>query len=121
MIHIDCSDALFEGFKRNGWRQNPGYAIRNNPRVFERGSERIAVVLPIRVNVRNGIQNELDKFFKTLEKIILKNGIRDIFIQGGGTFPMPEFFKDFCRINGINIHVITEENVFEYDNWNPFG
>ena len=119
MINIDVTDALFDGLRRNGWKHNPGYAIRNNPRVLERGTERIAVVLPIRVNVQNGIQNEIDKFFTSLEKIIRKNGIRDIFIQGGGSYPMPDFFDDFCKQNGITIHVVTPDNVLNFDNWNP--
>ena len=119
MLNIDVTDALFDGLRRNGWKHNAGYAIRNNPRVLERGTERIAVVLPIRVNVQNGIQNEIDKFFTSLEKIVMKNGIKYIFIPGGGSFPMPSFFEEFCKQHGITIHVVTPENVFELNDWNP--
>jgi hypothetical protein len=117
MIQIDVMDVLLKRLKNSGWKQNGGYAIRGNPRVLERSGKRIAVVKPIKVDPFKIIQDEIDKFFRSLIDIIIKNSIKDVFLPGGGTIPIPQFFLDFCRENGINIHIVTNENIYEFENW----
>jgi len=116
MIQIDLMEILLKRLKRIGWKQNSGYAIRGNPRVLESSEKRIAVVKPIKIDPFKVLQDEIDKFFRLLINIILKNGIKDVFLPGGGTIPIPQFFLDFCRENGINIHIITPENIEQYEN-----
>jgi hypothetical protein len=103
--------------KNRGWRQNGGYAILGNPRVLGRKGKQIAVVKPIKIDPYKILQDEIDNFFRSLIKIILKNGIMDVFLPGGGTIPIPQFFLDFCNENGINIHIITNENIDQFENW----
>jgi len=117
MIQIDTIEILLKRLKNRGWRQNGGYAIRGNPRVLERNGIRIAVVKPIKIDPFKILQDEIDNFFRSLINIILKNGIKDVFLPGGGTIPIPQFFLDFCNENGINIHIVTNENVDQFENW----
>jgi len=117
MIQIDVMDELLKRLKNSGWKQNGGYAIRGNPRVLERSGIRIAVVKPIKVDPFKILEDEIDKFFRSFIDILTKNGIRDLFLPGGGTIPIPQFFLDFCRENGINIHIVTNENMNQFENW----
>ncbi|GAA4074087.1 hypothetical protein GCM10022389_19540 [Flavobacterium cheonanense] len=117
MIQIDLIEILLKRLKSTGWIQNGGYAIRENPRVLDRFGIRIAVVKPIRIDPFKILQDEIDKFFTSLISIIKKNGIKNIFLPGGGPIPIPQFFLDFCRENGINITVVTDENI---DSLNSF-
>ncbi len=110
MIQIDVMEVLLKRLKNRGWKQNGGYAIRGNPRVLERYGKLIAVVKPIKIDPFKVLQDEIDKFFRSLIDIINKNGIKNVFLPGGGTIPIPKFFLDFCKENGINIHVVTNEN-----------
>ena len=116
LIQFDISGSFLKRLKYKNWKQNGGYAIRGNPRVLERSGRHIAVVKPITIDPKK-LQEEVDKFFKSLIDIIRKNGIKDVFIPGGGTIPIPQFFLDFCRENGINIHVLTLENFDQYELW----
>ena len=115
MIQIDIIETLLKKFKQTGWKQNGGYAIRGNPRVLDRNGKKIAVVKPISIDISKGIQNEIDKFFRSLADIIVRNGIKDLFLPGGGTVPIPPFFIDECRRNGVNIHIVTRENIDDFD------
>jgi len=116
MIQIDTIEILLKRFKNRGWRQNGGYAIRGNPRVLECNGIRMAVVKPIKIDPFKILQDEIDNFFRSLINIILKNGIKDVFLPGGGTIPIPQFFLDFCNENGINIHIVTNENDDQFEN-----
>jgi len=116
MIQIDLMEVLLKRLKNQGWKQNGGYAIRGNPRVLERSGKRIAVVKPIKVDPFKVLQTEIDKFFRSLIDIVNKNGIKDVFLPGGGTIPIPQFFLDFCKENSINIHVVTAENIDQFEN-----
>ena len=117
LIQIDIIEIFLKRLKNRGWRQNSGYAQRGNPRILERSGKRIAVVKPIKVDPFKILQNEIDIFFRSLINIILKNGIKDVFLPGGGTIPIPQFFLDFCNEHGINIHIVTIENVDQFENW----
>ena len=117
MIQIDTMEMLLRRLKSNGWKQNGGYAIKGRPRVLEGFGKKIVVVKPIKIDPYKVLQDEINKFFKALEGIILRNGVKDVFLPVGGTIPIPQFFLDFCREKGINIHLITPENVDQYENW----
>jgi hypothetical protein len=117
MILIDLMDTFLKRLKKSGWKQNGGYAIQDNPRVLERNGKKIAVIKPIKVDPYKILQDEIDKFFRSLTNIILKNGITDVFLQGGGTIPIPQFFLDFCKENGIKIHIVTNELLDQFENW----
>jgi hypothetical protein len=117
MIQIDLMEILLKRLKRKGWQQNPGYAIRGNPRVLERSGKRISVVKPIQIDPFKNLTDQVEKFFKSLIGIILKNGIKDVFLPGGGSIPIPQSFLDFCKEMSINIHILDSENIEQYENW----
>ena len=117
MIQIDLMEIILKQLKRKGWKQNGGYAIRGNPRVLEQSGRRIAVVKPLQIDPFKNITEQVEKFFESLIRIIQKNGIKDVFLPGGGTIPIPQFFLDFCKEMGINIHIIDTGNIEQYENW----
>ena len=114
MIQIDVMEVLLKRLKNRGWKQNGGYAIRGNPRVLERYGIQIAVVQPIKIDPFKVLQDEINKFFRSLIGIMNKNGMKNVFLPGGSTIPIPQFFLDFCKENGINIHVVTSENIDQF-------
>ena len=115
MIQIDVIEKLLKRLKNKGWKQNGGYAIRGNPRVLERNGRSVAAVKPIKIDPFKILQNEIDKFFRSLVDILNKNGIKNVFLPGGGTIPIPQFFLDYCRENGIDIHIVTTENIDQFE------
>jgi hypothetical protein len=102
--------------KDKGWKQNSGYAQLGNPRVLERNKVRISIIKPIKIDPFKQLGPEIDKFFRSLIKIIEKNRIKDVFYPSGGTIPLPQFFLDYCRENGINIHGVTLDTLDQAEN-----
>lgn len=117
MLQIDLTEIILQRLKKQGWKQNGGYAIFGKVRVLDRSGVKVAVVKPIKIDPFKVIQDQIDKIFKTLTEIILKNGIKDVFLPGGGNIPIPESFKDFCKKNNINIHIVTLDNIEDYVSW----
>lgn len=117
LIQIDTIEILLKRLKSRNWKQNGGYAIRDNPRVLERSSNVIAIVKPIKIEPNKSTFDEIDKFFHTLIRTIVKNKIKNVFLPGGGSIPIPPFFLDYCKEHGIDIHVITNDNLNQFENW----
>ncbi len=106
--------------KDRGWRNNnlKGYTD-NATHVLRRGDTNIVVVETINIDTSAiDISPQIDGFFIRLMEIILKADAKEIFLPGGGDVPIPEFFKEFCRENGIDINILTNESVREYSNYN---
>jgi len=116
MIQIDTMEILLNRLQDKGWVQNWGYTQRGNPRVLEKYGIRIAVIKPIKIDPFKQLGPEIDKFFRSLIKIIEKNRIKDVFYPNGGTIPLPQFFLDYCRENGINIHGVTLDTLDQAEN-----
>jgi len=120
LILIDNSEILLNRMKINGWKQNGGYAIRGNPRVLEKGNDRLIVVKPIRIDPFKVLKDEIDKFFESLKRIIgklksLGKSISGVYLPGGGTIPLPKWFRDFCKENGGEILIYSDENVLKLE------
>lgn len=118
LILIDNSEILLKRMKINGWKQNGGYAIRGNPSVLEKGNDRLIVVKPIRIDPFKVLKDEIDKFFESLKRIIgklksLGKNISGVYLPGGGTIPLPKWFSDFCKENGVEILIYNDENVLK--------
>ena len=62
--------------------------------------------------------SQIDEVFKNLIETIKRFDAKEIFLPGGGDILIPEFFEDFCRENGISIHIITIELLREFLNYN---
>jgi hypothetical protein len=117
LIQRDISEILLKRLKRKAWVQKRGYAMRGNPRVLTGRTGCIAVVKPIKIDPFKELQSEIDKFFRSLIEIIKKNGIKSVFLPGGGNVPIPKFFLDFCEEFGIKIIFYTSENIDDFQDW----
>jgi hypothetical protein len=54
---------------------------------------------------------ESSEIFERLRDLILSHEfpVTDVVFEGGGSFPIPDWFRDFCEKCGIKIHVLTED------------
>ena len=120
MIQIDIIGIFMKRLLTKGWNQNRGYGQKDSTRVLERKGIHIAAVKPIRINSIKTIESEIEKFFKTLMGIIQRKGIKIVFLPGGGTIPVPQLFLDFCKKNGVEIHILTAENIDQYQDLGEF-
>lgn len=111
MLQIQFMGTILKRLRDAGWIQNPGYAIRLNPRGLERGKERTMVVHPIEIDPTIDTGKQIDKFFKSLINSITRYGAKSVYLPGGGTIPIPQFFKDFCNEMGIEIIIVDSENI----------
>jgi len=115
-LQINYIRVLHKILLNNGWPSSGmryarlGLFIHNN----------IALVLPLDIDPRNPIQTQVDTLFQNLITALNKNKVTDIYFQGGGTIPIPDFFRNFCRENGIKIHIVTDENFTEIYESYPF-
>jgi hypothetical protein len=115
---IDPIYILSKRMNKAGWKDNPGYSMAGiGIRIRQKSGKSVALVPILRIDPFKSIQEQIDKIFIALTKAITKNGIKSIFISGGGTIPIPKSFLDFCKEHGINIHIVTIENVDEYDDF----
>jgi hypothetical protein len=120
MIQIDIIGIFMKRLLTKGWNQNRGYGQKDSTRVLERNGIHIAAVKPIRINSIKTLESEIEKFFKTLMGIIQRKGIKIVFLPGGGTIPVPQFFLDFCKKNGVEIHILTAENIDQHQDLGEF-
>jgi hypothetical protein len=56
-------------------------------------------------------QQQVEDYFKRLEKDILLELPQKVIFQGGGQIQIPEEFREFCRRNGIEIEILDEEEL----------
>ena len=113
---IDLTWSIVKKMTEIGWVDNVGYRMHKNPRLLERGISKILLVGPISVNEITNIQSQFDDFFKQLTKKIDKiisgaENINEILVQGGGTHPIPDFFRDYCKENKIKLTIFDTENI----------
>ena len=117
MIQTHVINTLLERLRVKGWKQNGGYAIRGNPRVLGKGGRTIIVVLPVNIDPQEGVNSQVDDFFRSLMKIADKLTSTDVFLPEGGSIPVPPFFIDFCKGLGIKIHYVDIDSLPKYDKW----
>jgi hypothetical protein len=116
MIRINVMRPFLNRLKDRGWKK-VSRGITDNIQVLRRGDIKI-VVENISIDASVDIRPQISEFFERLIEIILKADAKEIFLPGGGDVPIPEFFKEFCRENGIDINILTNESVREYSNYN---
>lgn len=115
MIIIDLTPVVLERLRNSGWKENMGYTLKNNPRILEKDGKRIAVVGVLSLKGSLSIKDQVETFFKKMEKILTKNtDIKEVHIYGGGTIPIPPTFIDYCNTNGIKISFFDHENIDGY-------
>jgi hypothetical protein len=83
----------------------------------------VAGILGIEIFERNGRIicvpemggiSEIQNVFERLRDLIASGRprISDIVFAGGGTLKIPEWFRDFCDLMGIQMHIIGEGESF---------
>jgi hypothetical protein len=99
-----------------------GYAVRRwrhgvmGTQVYERNGRAIVVIPSIELPppVIQPISQSVSDYFKRLCDVLSglgkKFNVSDLFLPGGGDVPVPEWFKDWCKKNGIRIHIIDSDS-----------
>lgn len=61
----------------------------------------------------SSLQNSVDDYFNRLKKLLENPGsiISAIVLPGGGNIRIPKWFSDWCKENGITVHVVDSDNV----------
>jgi hypothetical protein len=105
------------GFRHRSWRNGIlGTAIyiahNNKTKVVVKSIE-----IPFSSTKR--IADLVDEYFKKLQSllkgIIASYGNIQIFLPGGGSIPIPEWFVNWCRENGVKIEVCDSDFLPEID------
>lgn len=99
-----------KGFKYLPWRKGGAKALR--VRIFQRNGHTVVVVPSIEMlpSDVSPLQVAIDNFFNRLKNMLeamMRAGLSacDLFFQGGGNIPIPEWFMKWCEENGIRIHI----------------
>jgi hypothetical protein len=82
-------------------------------RIYTRGADvqthgvhRVGIVREI--DVLAPTSKSIGDYFDGLTKELIKEGIEKVVFKGGGTIPIPDSFKEFCKKNGIKIEILDE-------------
>ena len=99
-----------------------GYSVRRwrhgvlGTQVYERGGRVIVVIPSIELPppVIQPIPQSIADYFKRLCDVLSGLGkkfkVTDLVLPGGGVIPIPEWFIDWCKKNGIRIHIVEPES-----------
>jgi hypothetical protein len=118
-MFIDISAAVMQEAIRHGWDivWRP-YPKGIGGRLLRKGNRRGIYLPHIPVDPFSAVprNTQIRDVFEALKKAIerlLKAGhvVGPIILQGGGTIPIPDWFRDFCRDNGISLVVLDGEDV----------
>jgi hypothetical protein len=119
MIKINVMRTFLNRLKDRGWKNIiVKWYTDNDNQVLRRGEKNIIVIDSINVDSSVDIKPQIDEVFKNLIETIKRFDAKEIFLPGGGDILIPEFFENFCRENGISIHIITIELLREFLNYN---
>jgi hypothetical protein len=113
---IDLSKLILSEMENSGWIIIKSYRTRNDPRILERNGSNIMVAGPIKIDSLTSIDSQINDYFTnicdSLDKLKKKGlNICEVLMQGGGTVPIPDYFKAFCDKNNIKIKLFNEENI----------
>ena len=118
-VFIDVSKIFIKELKKIGWVFNEVYHQRgkNDPRILKKNGVNIMVAVPIQIDELRNMHKETHKYFTNIHTSIdklSKKGqvIKEITFQSGGTVPIPDYFKEFCDKNNVEIKFINEETVY---------
>jgi 2-hydroxy-3-keto-5-methylthiopentenyl-1-phosphate phosphatase len=95
-----------------GWRNVSvrGYTDKDY-QVLRRINKSIVCVEHINVDVTVDIRPQIDELFKNLIEIVERSKSEKIILPGGGDIPIPDFFKEYCRLNYLQIEIISVESI----------
>ncbi len=119
MLRINVMGIFINRLKDRGWKEvPPKNKSGKSPSVFQRGDKELIVQEIIQVDPTVDISPQIEEVFLSIIDLVKKSNRPEVFLPGGGDVPIPEFFKDFCLENGIQIHVIDIKTMMEYQNYN---
>jgi len=119
MIKINVMRTFLNRLRDRGWKNiNLRGYTNNDNQVLKRGDINIVGVENINVDSSVDIRPQIDELFKSLIEIIKRSGAKEIFLPGGGDFPIPDAFKDFCSEYGISIRIVTINSFSDFLNYN---
>ncbi len=115
MIKINIMKVFTNRLNDRGFILQPFKGYKNpDISVLRRNNDIISVVQQVVIDPTINPTNQIDAFFRNIMHNILQSGSRNIFFEGGGDIPIPDFFLDFCREHYIEIGIITPD---EFNNW----
>ncbi len=119
MIKINVMRTFLNRLRDRGWKNISvrGYTDKDI-QVLRRGDQSIIGVENINVDASADLGLQIDELFKNLIELIKRTNTKEIFLPGGGEIPVPDFFEDYCRANGIEIHFVSMESYRDLVNYN---
>lgn len=105
----DAATGLDIDFARKGYTCRE-WDSENGKRVYYKKGSDAVIVIP-KITVKSSSPADIDTLFKKIQaelQDILNKGfnISDLYLPGGGTIPLPDWFKNWCLKNGIRIHMM---------------
>jgi len=119
MIKINVMRTFLNRLRDRGWKNISvrGYTDKDI-QVLRRGDQSIIGVENINVDASVDIRLQIDELFNSLIEIIKRTDAKEIFLPGGGEIPVPDFFDEYCRANGIEIQFVSMESFRDLVNYN---
>ncbi len=111
MIKINVMRTFLNRLRDRGWKNLSvrGYTDKDI-QVLRRGDQSIIGVENVNVDASADLGLQIDELFKNLIELIKRTNTKEIFLPGGGEIPVPDFFKEYCRANGIEIQFVSIES-----------
>jgi hypothetical protein len=115
MIQVNVMSSFQNRLLDRGWKSVNvrGYSSLDT-QVLVKGKQHIVVVQNCTVDASVKILPQMEAFFHHLQHLLGLTLAKEVFLTGGGTFPIPHFFTDFCTANGIKLHLLSVDNFEEY-------
>lgn len=116
MIRINIMRSFINRLRDAGWKNiNVRSHTSLDNQVLKRGEKTIVCIEQIQLDGSLDFKPQIEGLFNHFKELIRRSGSHDIFLHGGGEIPIPDFFEEYCRNNGIKIHLISFENIDEYN------
>ncbi len=111
--------AFLNRLRDRGWRNINlrGYTDSTN-QVLKRGAITVIGIESINVDASGDPIPQIDAFFNTLIELFERTDAKEVFLPGGGDFPIPEVFLEYCHAHGIKINLLTLESFMDHINYN---
>ena len=116
MLRINIMRSFINRLRDAGWKNiNVRSHTSLDNQVLKRGEKNIVCIEQIQLDGSLDLKPQIEGLFNHFKELIRRSGSHDIFLPGGGEIPIPGFFEEYCRNNGIKIHLISLENIDEYN------
>lgn len=116
MLRINIMRGFINRLRDAGWKNiNVRRHTSLDNQVLKRGEKTIVCIEQIQLDGSLDFSPQIEGLFKHFIELIRRSRSLDIFLPGGGEIPIPSFFEKYCRDNGIKIHIISRENIDEYN------